>query len=364
MEKKSLSILAVLIIMCSCIFSGCKKEGKEQTKNDTTQQEYTEKTATTENEVTNETNAVDTEDDLYADEDYHDGDTLIPLDQAELDKFTKFIRRADAYGFLLSEYESPKDVSLGEVFYMGAGLSEEASDEEAAAYLKVTGQEELYTTCIKLDKQKVYDLLKKRLDCKPDDLNLDEVGVYIPEYDAYFYEESDVNYVEYECINGLDNGFGYELVFKALGKCPKGFSEVRTLVTGNNGEYRFMWNESLEHNSGDEEEYKETGITHEDVEKAFDLLYEEKLSFYEPKEIRFGEELEMTVVLDVTEEPFEEGSNDMYCETLASYDDWGDDGIMFWYHKVYYKGKDDVFATKTLGWYWVDIKTGIIKEAG
>ena len=71
---------------------------------------------------------------------------------------------ADAYGFLLSEYESPKDVSLGKVFYMGAGLNEEASNDEASAYLKATGQEEIYTTLMKLDKQKVYDLLGKRLE--------------------------------------------------------------------------------------------------------------------------------------------------------------------------------------------------------
>lgn len=60
-----------------------------------------------------------------------------------MDRFTGFVRRADAYGFLLSEYESPEDVSLGEVFHMGAGLNEEVSDEEVSAYLRATGQEEV-----------------------------------------------------------------------------------------------------------------------------------------------------------------------------------------------------------------------------
>ena len=362
MRRKVLSVLTILVIVSSCVFSGCKKDSSEPVENNTVQQEHTEGTVDTENEIPEETDNGDTETDPYIDEEDYDGDTLIPLDQAELDRFTEFVRRADAYGFLLSEYESPKDVSLGKVFYMGAGLNEEASNDEASAYLKATGQEEIYTTLMKLDKQRVYDLLGKRLDCDPKDLNLDEIGVYIPEYDAYFFEESDVNYVEYECISGLDNGFGYELEFKAVGECPPGFSQVRTLVTGKNGEYRFMWNESEELSSSILEENKKSGITHEDVERAFDLLYEEKLSNYEPTEVRWGEELEMTVVLDVTDEPFEEGGPQMRCETLAEYNDWGDDGIQFWYHKAYYKEKDEVFATKTLGWYWVDIRTGVIKE--
>ena len=236
MRRKVLSVLTILVIVSSCVFSGCKKDSSEPVENNTVQQEHTEETVDTENEIPEETDNGDTETDPYIDEEDYDGDTLIPLDQAELNIFTEFVRRADAYGFLLSEYESPKDVSLGKVFYMGAGLNEEASNDEASAYRKATGQEEIYTTLMKIDKQRVYELLGKRLDCDPKDLNLDEIGVYIAEYDAYFYEESDVNYVEYECISGLDNGFGYELEFKAVGECPPGFSQVRTLVTGKNGE--------------------------------------------------------------------------------------------------------------------------------
>lgn len=363
MKNKVLSLLIILITAGSCALSGCKKESSEQAQSDPVQVEQADEAVDMNIETPDEPDdntVADPEEDIYEDED-HDGDTLIPLEQDELDMFTEFIQRVDAYGFLLSEYGSPQDVSLGEVFYIGAGLNEEAANEEVSAYLSATGQEEVYTTCMKLDRQKVYDLLKKRLDCDPDDLKLDGVGVYIPEYDAFFYEESDVNYVKYECINGLDNGYGYELEFKALGECPPGFSQVRTLVTGKNGEYRFLWNESEEYGGVQEDYDNEAGITHEDVEAAFDLLYEEKLSYYEPKEIRFGDELEMTVVLDTSEEPFEEGGEAMYCETLAEYNDWDDDGIQFLHHKVYYKKKGEVFATKTLGWYWVDIKTGTVK---
>lgn len=362
MRKRVLFVLTIVFIVSSCLFSGCKKDSGKPSESDTVQQEHPEETVNTESERTDDPGDNASEADPYMDEEDHDGDTLIPLDQAELDRFTEFVRRADAYGFLLSEYDSPEDVSLGEVFLMGAGLNEEPSEEEVSAYLRANGQEEINTTCMKLDRQKVYDLLEKRLECDPKDLDLEAIGVYIPEYDAYFYEESDVNYAEYECISGLDNGYGYELEFEAVGECPQGFSKVRTFVTGGNGEYRFIWNESEELSSNILEENKESGITHEDVERAFDLLYEEKLSFYEPKEIRFGDELEMTVVLDAAEEPFEEGGPEMYCETLAEVNDWGEDGIRFWYHKAYYTNENEVFATKTLGWYLVDIRTGEIKE--
>ena len=44
---------------------------------------------------------------------------------------------------------------------------------------------------------------------------------------------------------------------------------------------------------------KKTGITHEDVERVFDLFDKEKHSYYEPTEVR-----------------------------------WGDDGIQFWYYGI------------------------------
>lgn len=37
----------------------------------------------------------------------------------------------------------------------------------------------------------------KKLGCGLDDVDTEQIGIYLPEYDAYFREESDVNYIEY-----------------------------------------------------------------------------------------------------------------------------------------------------------------------
>ena len=121
MRKRVLSVLIIAFIVSSCIFPGCKKDSGEPAGNDTVQQEQPEEAVNTESNITDAEADPDDgageedvgEDDPYIDEEDHDGDTLIPLDQAGLDRFTGFVRRADAYGFLLSEYESPEDVSLG-----------------------------------------------------------------------------------------------------------------------------------------------------------------------------------------------------------------------------------------------------------
>ena len=73
------------------------------------------------------------------------------LTSEELRKFTQWINQVNNYGFLLSEYTQPQDVDLSQVFYIGAGIENTSlSEEEEAAYLKITGDEEIYTDCTRL----------------------------------------------------------------------------------------------------------------------------------------------------------------------------------------------------------------------
>ena len=67
MRRKVLSVLTILVIVSSCVFSGCKKDSIEPVENNTVQQEHTEETVDTENEIPEETDNGDTETDPYID---------------------------------------------------------------------------------------------------------------------------------------------------------------------------------------------------------------------------------------------------------------------------------------------------------
>ena len=68
MRKKALSFLTILVIISSCIFTGCKKDNSEVVENDIAQQERTEETADTGNEIPDDPDTADTEVDSYIDE--------------------------------------------------------------------------------------------------------------------------------------------------------------------------------------------------------------------------------------------------------------------------------------------------------
>ena len=167
------------------------------------------------------------------------------LTQEELDEFTQFIRRMDAYGFLLSEYTIPDEADLGEVFYSGAGLGEEMSEEEVTAYLTANQQEEMYTDCVKVPREAVEKLVQERLGMNPEDMDMDSIGVYISDFDAYYHECGDTNYLEFTCVSGLVNGNVYTLEFKADLDWDYIYSDVQTILEKTESGYQFISNQSL-----------------------------------------------------------------------------------------------------------------------
>ena len=157
------------------IMSGCAGNSGEKKKEQLPQTNPTEFTEETEEEADadielEEETLTDTEeqeseaqdlqqetvdDDRTEDDDWtEDGDGgFREITESEKEELTGFVRRWDAYGFLLSEYINPVEVNLGEVFYSGAGESEDISDDEIVAYLKACDQEEMNTDCVKITKQ-------------------------------------------------------------------------------------------------------------------------------------------------------------------------------------------------------------------
>ena len=301
----------------------------------------------------------------YEAEEDIDQDTFELLTEAEIEEITEYIRRIDVYGFLCSEYDKSEDVSLSDAFFMGAGLQEQANAEEVAAYLKANGQDEIYTNCVKLDADKVKDLLTRRLDCDIEALDLSEIGIYLPEYDAFFREEADVNYVDFTCDSGVKNSAGgVDVIIHAGESNVYGISELRTILLKKGDDFLFISNEKI--GSSDDSETSNTydeAYLDEHAEEMWDILYKEKFSTYEPIEMRHGLGAIFSVVLRTGAESFDENTKEMTYENIVSLEDCDEDGrFQFKWHKDYYDN-EEFFGEKTLGWYWVDGQTGEVTAA-
>lgn len=121
----------------------------------------------------------------------------------ELQKFDEWISRQDNYGFLLSVYDTPADVDLGEVFYCGAGIEqEEVTDEEKEAYLHACGWDEIYTDFEKLTTQQMEAFLQQKTGLSYEQMNTRLKWTYLPAYDAYYAEHGDTNYRAFSCVEG------------------------------------------------------------------------------------------------------------------------------------------------------------------
>jgi hypothetical protein len=141
------------------------------------------------------------------------GEDVMPreLTESELTAYSEYLSGRDSYGFLLSSYEDVKDVDLGQVFYSGAGLSEQPNEEEKEAYLEEMNQEELYTDLFYVSAEKADDLLREKTGYSLEEFQEDGNDmqmVYLEAYDAYFAEVGDTNYIEITCTSGTENSDG------------------------------------------------------------------------------------------------------------------------------------------------------------
>ena len=254
--KYILGVLCASMLMSGCTGIGLKKKKDQLPQTNPTEfAEETEEEAGADIEMEEE-NLTDTEEQESEDQDpqqetvdddwTEDGDGgFREITDSEKEELTNFVRGWDAYGFLLSEYTMPVEVNLGEVFYSGAGASEDISSDEIAAYLKACDQEEMNTDCVKITKQSVESVLDKRLGMTLDEANLSDIGVYLPEYEAYYHECGDTNYMAFTCVDGLANGNVYTVDFVADVDWDWEFSKVRTIMEKTEEGYRFISNTSM-----------------------------------------------------------------------------------------------------------------------
>lgn len=169
----------------------------------------------------------------------------VALSEEEKQFFTEFIQEMENYGFLLSDYDDPKDVNIGEVFYSGAGFGEEIPEEDISLYLEAISQEELYLDCLKLPRQGIEELLQRKLGIGLEAMSSPLDMVYLAETDAYYNQAGDTNYAPFSCTEGSRVGDTYTLHFTPAVDWLEGFGDRETVVVKAEDGYRFLSNHTL-----------------------------------------------------------------------------------------------------------------------
>ncbi len=243
--KKRAKLWAV--VLCALLLGGCKTDSpvetseplKEQTEAPTIQTESEEPSDPPEKEQESQ-------------------EEPIILSREEITFFTRFIQERENYGFLLSEYNVPEDVDLGEVLYSGAGFGEGIPEEDIPLYLAAAGQEWLETDCLKFPVQSIEEFVQRKLGIGFKDIRKpSEWWVYVAETDSYYQEAGDTNFTLFSCIGGVKKGDVYTLRFAPEADWKEWMDDRETvLIKGEKG-YRFLSNRFLTDNKTEAESEKQ-----------------------------------------------------------------------------------------------------------
>lgn len=225
MMNKNKKCVAAIGMVCMGLLFGCgadreaestgaqesEMENALKTEQDA-QEKLTEEGNLTEDQEPAEDRGSITEDSAGQDEDGDGGQKERKLTQEELAEYTKWLNQTDNYGFLLSDWETPEKLNLLEVFYSGAGISRQATEEQKKLYLKQTGQEEFYTDFWVIPHQSINDFVLAKLGLTYDELtakgNLSFEDFYLAEADCFAMEAGDTNYTQFEAVSGTENEAG------------------------------------------------------------------------------------------------------------------------------------------------------------
>lgn len=155
------------------------------------------------NNIETNSSNVDTEENPQSQSDTEESDSL---SQEELEKAQAYFNKVENNGFLCSEYSNTKDISLIQLIYNGAGISEEMTEQERVDY-----KDEIYTDITKIPKKALEELTKNKLNIELKTINgyeEFEKNFYSEKYDCYYLQHGDTNYEAVEFVSGEKNDDG------------------------------------------------------------------------------------------------------------------------------------------------------------
>ncbi len=133
------------------------------------------------------------------------------LTTKELEYFENYFNDSENNGFLITEYNKPKEVNINDVLYSNS-IGKDLTQEEEKEYSKLMGWEEPPTQCFKYKKDDINNLLKNKMNISLSDLEIKLNYLYIEKYDAYFDIHGDTNYIPIEVTSGKINDDGLYII--------------------------------------------------------------------------------------------------------------------------------------------------------
>lgn len=158
----------------------------------------------------------------------------------ELLDFEKKLNSIGYYGFLLSTYSDPRNIYWESVFYDGAGFDKyhgNPPDGVVAAYLKKTGDDEIYTDIMTISGKDVKNYVKETTGYDYSEMNHPLEWTYLKEYDLYLDQHGDTNRISVTLTGGQAEKGEYTITYI-------GNDGVEYCVTFKieDGKYRFISN--------------------------------------------------------------------------------------------------------------------------
>ena len=74
------------------------------------------------------------------------------------------------------------------------------TEAEEEAYLKIVGDEEIYTDCTRLTTGQINEFLEEKLGLTLKDMSRELSWVYLPDSDAWVWQHGDTNYMNFSCL--------------------------------------------------------------------------------------------------------------------------------------------------------------------
>lgn len=165
------------------------------------------------------------------------------LTEEELAEYTEWVQDISNYGFLLSDWANPAQINLYQVFYNGAGVARQGTEEEKQAFCDCYNQPEIYTDFLSMDKANVDAVLLEKVGLTYDELMAQGsegmVEDYYAETNSFCLERGDTNYISFVCTDGVANEDGTLVTLRYHGDC-----EVNVSVE--EGHRRFLSNHFVE----------------------------------------------------------------------------------------------------------------------
>lgn len=133
------------------------------------------------------------------------------LTPEELRTWSEFLSHDECYGFLMSDYSTPLEADLGQVFYNGAGAGRAPAEEMLNEYLKANGYEEAYTEVTFIPYDAANRILERRSGYTLEHFKLADNDIpmyYSDKYKGYFQMAGDTNRIMVECVSGREYADG------------------------------------------------------------------------------------------------------------------------------------------------------------